>query len=65
MSDGYWAYRAYEHCLRCLTHLRRKARRLEESLDRRVQRFGQTRRERIDTVMASVYAASEGPPPLP
>jgi len=65
MSDGYWAYRAYESRLRCLTHLLRKARGLEESLDHRVQRFGQTLREHLDAVMASVYAAREGPPPLP
>jgi hypothetical protein len=65
MSDGYWAYRDYDNRLRCLAHLLRKARGLEESLDRRIQCFGQTLREHLEAVMDSVYAAREGPPPMP
>jgi transposase len=65
MSDGYWAYRDYDNRLRCLTHLLRKARGLEDSLDRRAQRFGTALRTGIEAVMAAVYAAREGPPPIP
>jgi len=65
MSDGYWAYRDYDNRLRCLTHLLRKARGLEDSLDRQAQRFGTALRTSIEAVMAAVYAAREGPPPIP
>ncbi|MBK5962655.1 hypothetical protein CCR95_00665 [Thiocystis minor] len=65
MSDGDWAYREYDNRLRCLTHLLRKARGLEESLDCRLQGFGRTLREHLEGVMAGVYAAREGPPPMP
>jgi transposase-like protein len=64
MSDGYWAYRDYANRLRCLTHLLRKARGLEESLDTQAQRFGRALREHLEGVMAAVYAAREGPPPI-
>ena len=63
MSDGYWAYRDYANRLRCLTHLLRKARGLEESLDGPAQRFGRALRGHIEGVMAAVYAAREGPLP--
>jgi hypothetical protein len=63
MSDGYWAYRDYDNRLRCLTHLLRKARGLQESLDGQAQRFGMALRCRIEAVMSAVYAAREGPPP--
>jgi len=61
---GYWAYRDYENRLRCLTHLLRKARGLEESLDREAQRFGQALRMTIEAIMEAVYAAREGPPSM-
>jgi transposase len=64
MSDGYWAYRDYENRLRCLTHLLRKARGLEDSLDREGQRFGKALRMTIEAVMQAVYAAREGPPSM-
>jgi hypothetical protein len=64
MSDGYWAYRDYDNRLRCLTHLVRKARGLEESLDRQAREFGKALRHCLETVMAAVYAAREGPPPV-
>jgi hypothetical protein len=64
MSDGYWAYRDYDNRLRCLTHLVRKARGLEESLDRQARDFGRALRQCLETVMAAVYAAREGPPPV-
>jgi transposase len=65
MSDGYWAYRDYDNRLRCLTHLLRKARGLEDSLDRQARDFGKTLRRCLQTVMDAVYAAREGPPPIP
>jgi hypothetical protein len=65
MSDGYWAYRDYDNRLRCLTHLLRKARGLEDSLDRQAQDFGKALRHCLETVMDAVYAAREGPPPVP
>jgi hypothetical protein len=65
MSDGYWAYRDYDNRLRCLTHLLRKARGLEDSLDRQAQDFGQALRRCLETIMDAVYAAREGPPPMP
>ncbi len=44
MSDGYWAYRDYDNRLRCLTHLLRKARGLEDGrADARI-RFRRERR---------------------
>jgi transposase len=64
MSDGYWAYRDYENRLRCLTHLLRKARGLEDSLAREGQRFGKALRVTIEGVMQAVYAAREGPPSM-
>ena len=63
MSDGDWAYRDYDNRLRCLTHLLRKARGLEESLDGQARGFGMALRCRIEAVRAAVYAAREGPPP--
>jgi hypothetical protein len=65
MSDGYWAYRDYDNRLRCLTHLLRKARGLEDSLDRQAQTFGKTLRRCLEMVMDAVYAAREGPPSMP
>jgi hypothetical protein len=65
MSDGYWAYRDYDWRLRCLAHLMRKARGLEQSLDAQAQRFGQKTIVVLETLMAAVYAAREGPPEIP
>jgi len=63
MSDGYWAYRDYDNRLRCLAHVVRKARGLEESLDRQARHVGQQLRACLEQVMQAVYAAREGPPP--
>jgi hypothetical protein len=63
MSDGYWAYRDYDNRLRCLAHLLRKARGLEESLDRQAQVVGQQLRRCLDQVIAAVHQARDGPPP--
>jgi len=63
MSDGYWAYRDYDNRLRCLAHLLRKARGLEESLDRQARAVGQHLRTCLEQVMAAVHQARDGPPP--
>jgi len=64
MSDGYWAYRDLDNRLRCLAHVQRKARGLEESLDRQARAFGEAVNTCLQAVMDSVYAAREGPPPM-
>ena len=64
MSDGDFAYRDYDNRLRCLTHLVRKARGLEESLDLQARDFGKALRQCLETVMDAVYVAREGPPPV-
>jgi hypothetical protein len=63
MSDGYGAYRELDNRLRCLAHLKRKARGLQESLDLEGQRFGKEVLNTLKAVMDSVYAAREGPSP--
>ena len=63
MSDGYWAYRDLDNRLRCLAHVQRKARGLEESLDRQGRAFGEAVNASLKAVMKGVYAAREGPPP--
>jgi transposase len=65
MSDGYWAYRQYDWRLRCLAHLIRKARGLEQSLEAEAHRFGQKTLDVLETLIAAVYAAREGPPGVP
>ena len=65
MSDGYWAYRQYDWRLRCLAHLIRKARGLEQSLEAEANCFGEKTLEVLQTLMAAVYAAREGPPEVP
>jgi hypothetical protein len=65
MSDGYWAYRDDDGRLRCRAHRMRKARGLEERLERRAKPFGRHLREGLDPRMAAVYAARESPPAEP
>ncbi len=65
MSDGYWVYRQYDWRLRCLAHLISKARGLEQSLEADACRYGEETREVLETLMAAVYAAQEGPPEVP
>lgn len=62
MSDGWIAYRHYPRRLRCWAHLLRKARGLAQSCDRDARRFGQQVLSTLETRMAAVYAAREGPP---
>jgi len=63
MSDGFWAYRDYDQRLRCLAHLIRKARGLEQSLNRQAQRFGTRSLELFEYLLGQVYQAREGPQP--
>ena len=65
MSDGYWVYRHYDWRLRCLAHLIRKARGLEQSLEDEAHRFGKQTLEVLETLMAAVYQAREDPPEVP
>jgi hypothetical protein len=65
MSDGFWAYRDYDHRLRCLAHLIRKARGLEQSLDERAQPFGRATLCLIKDLLCQIYEAREGPQPPP
>ena len=62
MTDGYQVYRRYANRLRCWAHLLRKAKGLEDSLDRKVQRFGKRIHKMLDLLIDAVYAAREGPP---
>jgi hypothetical protein len=61
MSDGYIAYRWYKDRLRCWSHLIRKARGLEESLNKSVQIFGKKVLDVLNTLMEAVYRVREGP----
>ncbi len=61
MSDGYRAYRSYQKRLRCWAHLQRKAKALEESLHRPMQRIGLEITTALKTLMKSIYQAREGP----
>lgn len=62
MADGYGAYREYKLRLRCWAHLIRKARALAEGFTPHVQGYGLSLLEILDTLMAGVYQAREGPP---
>lgn len=63
MSDGFWAYRDYDQRLRCLAHLIRKAKGLEQSLNQQAQHFGAQTLALIESLLAQVYQAREGPDP--
>ena len=65
MSDGHWAYREYEWRLRCLAHLIRKARGLEQSCEEQAHLFGKRTLQVLETIMQGVYQAREGPPTVP
>jgi transposase len=64
MSDGWGAYRHYPRRLRCWAHLIRKARGLVQSGDREARGFGVLVLSTLESLMAAVYAAREGPPPV-
>ena len=62
MSDGWMSYRHYLRRLRCWAHLVRKARGLAQSGHGEARAFGKLVLETLETLMAAVYAAREGPP---
>lgn len=63
MSDGYVIYRDYLRRLRCWAHLVRKAKGLQESMNRaHAQPFGNAALGLLEELMAAVYQAREGPP---
>jgi hypothetical protein len=62
MSDGYWAYRELDQRLRCLPHIIRKARALEEGFDAEGRALGRQVLDVIATVMQAVYEARGAPP---
>ncbi len=64
MTDGWMAYRDYLRRLRCWAHLIRKARGLAQSSDGEARAFGQLVLDTLEVLMAAVYAAREGPPPV-
>lgn len=61
MSDGYVVYRAMAKRLRCWAHLLRKAKGLEESLNREGRQFGRETTALLKTLMEAIYRAREGP----
>jgi hypothetical protein len=63
MSDGYWAYRELDQRLRCLPHVMRKARALEEGFEAEGRALGRHVLEVIATVMQAVYNARGAPAP--
>jgi hypothetical protein len=64
MSDGWGSYRHYPRRLRGWAHLIRKARGLVQSGDREARAFGRLVLDTLEALMAAVYAAREGPPPV-
>jgi hypothetical protein len=64
MSDGWASYRHYPRRLRCWAHLVRKARGLAQSCHGEARAFGKLVLETLEALMAAVYAAREGPPPV-
>lgn len=65
MSDGYGAYREFLERLRCWAHILRKAKALEQSLDRTAQAFGTEVLEMLETLMKAIYQARGSPPAVP
>ena len=63
MSDGWFSYRGYPQRLRCWAHLLRKAQGLVECYDPGGRAFGHLVRTTLETLMATIYTAREGPPP--
>jgi len=61
MSDGYWAYREIDQRLRCLPHIIRKARALEEGFEAEGRALGRHVLDVIAAVMQVVYEARGAP----
>jgi transposase len=64
MSDGWGSYRHYPRRLRGWAHLIRKARGWAQSGHREARVFGPLVPDTLKALMAAVYAAREGPPPV-
>jgi len=64
MSDGWGSYRHYARRLRCGAHLIRKARGLARAATARRARLAGLVLDTLEALMAAVYAAREGPPPV-
>ncbi|WP_432648870.1 IS66 family transposase [Methylomarinum roseum] len=65
MSDGYTVYRKYLSRLRCWAHLLRKAKGLNESLNRDAQLFGQQTHDLLAVLIGAVRKARITPPDTP
>lgn len=61
MSDGYLVYRDHKKRLRCWTHLIRKAQGLADTFTPWIQGYGTQILAIMDTLMAGIYHAREGP----
>ena len=61
MSDGYGQYRNYSKRLRCLAHLIRKARGLEESCHPEAAEFGEKILQLLSHVIKGIYSARSDP----
>lgn len=61
MSDGYGQYRNYGKRLRCLAHLIRKARGLEESCHPQAAEFGEKVLEILSLFIKGIYSARSTP----
>ena len=62
MSDGYSVYRKYKNRLRCLAHVSRKARGLEEAFNAEAVTFGREVKQWLDRLMKAIVDARESPP---
>ena len=65
MSDGYQVYRKYLNRVRCWAHLIRKAKGLQESLDKDAQLFGEKTLNLMGTLMTAIREARTHPPSAP
>ena len=64
MSDGYKVYRKYLNRIRCWAHLIRKAKGLQEGLDKEARLFGKQTLELLGVLMTAVREAREHPPDM-
>ena len=65
MSDGYQVYRKYLNRVRCWAHLIRKAKGLQEGLDKDSQLFGEKTLNLMGTLMTAIREARTHPPNVP
>ena len=65
MSDGYQVYRKYLNRVRCWAHLIRKAKGLQEGLDKDSQLFGEKTLNLMGMLMTAIHEARTHPPNVP